>query len=208
MATWLEDTIAALINLGGVSPYQALYDEIERIRKEPLPPNWKASVRRTIETYSSDSEVFNGKRDFFYSVEGLSSGIWGLRGVNESKIATDIGEPALPTRSGTTVYRILRDTALARNIKNLHNHRCQICGDRLELISGEFYSEAHHIKPLGTPHNGPDVAENIIVLCPNHHVLCDYGAVQIDATLIHNVKGHTISNEYINYHNSKIYNKN
>jgi predicted restriction endonuclease len=144
---------------------------------------------------------------FFYSVEGLGAGIWGLRGYNKSKKAVDIEEPSSPGRSETTVYRILRDTTLARNLKKLHNNTCQICGHRLELKNGEYYSEAHHIKPLGSPHNGPDIADNIIVLCPNHHVLCDYGAIKLDAITIRNVAGHTISREYINYHNNEIFNK-
>jgi putative restriction endonuclease len=33
-----------------------------------------------------------------------------------------------------------------------------------------------HIKGLGRPHNGPDIIENMICLCPNHHEqFDDYG---------------------------------
>lgn len=38
------------------------------------------------------------------------------------------------------------------------------------------YAEAAHIRALGSPHNGPDVIENVLCLCPNHHVLFDNGA--------------------------------
>jgi predicted restriction endonuclease len=104
-------------------------------------------------------------------------------------------------RSLCETYRILRDTKLARQIKQLHNNRCQICGKTIDLSTGEFYSEVHHIKPLGAPHNGSDVAGNIIVLCPNHHVMCDYGAIPLKLEEIKQHPNHEIIMEYVTYHN-------
>ena len=57
-------------------------------------------------------------------------------------------------------------------VKRLHDFTCQICGTRLETPAGA-YAETCHIRPVGRPHNGPDVAENILCLCPNCHVLFD-----------------------------------
>jgi predicted restriction endonuclease len=68
-----------------------------------------------------------------------------------------------------------------------------------------MYAEAHHIKPLGRPHNGLDVAENIIVLCPNHHVQLDYGALKLSRETVQSIHGHYIASQYIEYHNSEIY---
>ncbi|WP_396022974.1 MULTISPECIES: HNH endonuclease [Bacillus cereus group] len=79
--------------------------------------------------------------------------------------------------------------------------------ERLQLLTNSYYSEAHHIKPLGSPHNGRDIRENIIVLCPNHHALCDYGAIPLNQDILKNVKGHELSQEFIDYHNSEIFNK-
>jgi predicted restriction endonuclease len=59
--------------------------------------------------------------------------------------------------------------------------------------------------PLGSEHNGPDVAENVIVLCPNHHVMCDYGAFELKSSELRMVNGHNVSEQYIEYHNSVIY---
>ena len=73
---------------------------------------------------------------------------------------------------------IVRDPSRARRIKALYKNRCQICGTRLECPAGP-YSEAAHVRPLGTPHDGPDTEENILCLCPNHHVLFDNGAISI-----------------------------
>ncbi|MFC1936002.1 HNH endonuclease, partial [Chloroflexota bacterium] len=70
------------------------------------------------------------------------------------------------------------------------NYRCQVCGTRLEGPAGP-YAEAAHIRPLGRPHNGPDMASNVLCLCPNHHVLFDLRAFAIvdDLTLLRH-QGH------------------
>jgi putative restriction endonuclease len=92
-------------------------------------------------------------------------------------------EPA--SRSETTIQRIVRDSQQARKIKELYDYHCQICNLRLETSAGA-YAEAAHIRPLGEPHNGSDTPDNILCLCPNHHVLFDYGAIGIadDLTLL------------------------
>jgi putative restriction endonuclease len=93
--------------------------------------------------------------------------------------------PSVAARRETTVLRIVRDTKQARRIKELYNYECQMCGTRLEGLAGP-YAEAAHIRPLGVPHNGPDTADNILYLCPNHHVLFDHGGVAVaqDLSLI------------------------
>jgi putative restriction endonuclease len=85
-------------------------------------------------------------------------------------------------RHETIVLRIIRDTKQARRIKELYDYRCQICEIRLEGLAGP-YAEAAHIRPLGTPHHGPDSPDNILCLCPNHHVLFDHGGVMINEDL-------------------------
>jgi putative restriction endonuclease len=88
-------------------------------------------------------------------------------------------------RELSTVSRIIRDTAVSRQVKELHAFQCQVCGIRLECEGGP-YAEAAHIRPLGSPHHGPDVIGNVLCLCPNHHVLFDRGALAIadDLSLI------------------------
>jgi hypothetical protein len=76
MATWLNDTITAMTELGGTCHYLDLYDKVKEIRGENIPASYDAIIRRTVETNSSDSKVFNGKNDLFYSVHGLGSGSW------------------------------------------------------------------------------------------------------------------------------------
>lgn len=77
---WLDWIVTALSNLGGNASYFNLYKEIARIRPGPLPDSWKAIIRRTIETHSSDSHNFTpGNDDLFFSVSGIGRGEWGLR---------------------------------------------------------------------------------------------------------------------------------
>ena len=205
MGKWLEDIIQALENHGGLAAYADLYGEIERIRTSPLPATWTAIVRQTIESHSSDSANFNGK-DIFYSVEGLGGGVWGLRKLLVlTPLASDVEEPSTPVRAKCETYRILRDTALAREIKMLHQNRCQLCDEVIHLPNSKTYSEAHHLKPLGHPHSGPDIAANIIVVCPNHHVECDYGAIKLELSGIRLHPKHHIGLEYIEYHNAHIF---
>lgn len=113
--------------------------------------------------------------------------------------AIDIAESSVPDRAITTTYRILRDTALARRIKADKDYRCQLCNTQLKVSSNQPYAEAHHIKPLGTPHNGPDIPENILCLCPNCHVMLDYGAINLNKNQLMEIK-----DEFIEYHNNTI----
>lgn len=81
-------------------------------------------------------------------------------------------------RVQSNVIRIVRDTEISKKVKELYDFKCQVCGIRLESATGP-YAEAAHIKPLGKPHNGPDSIDNLICLCPNHHVLFDRGGFTI-----------------------------
>ena len=85
---------------------------------------------------------------------------------------------------------------MARKIKEIHNFQCQICHETPIKLKSGFYAEAHHVKPLGSPYNGPDVANDIICVCPNCHVLLDYGVEELDHSKFPNV-----SQQYIDYHN-------
>ncbi|MEV4721715.1 YDG/SRA domain-containing protein [Micromonospora noduli] len=88
------------------------------------------------------------------------------------------GKPA--ARTEATIQRLVRSTAVANGVKRLHGYRCQVCGIQLVTPAGP-YAEAAHIRALGKPHNGPDVASNVLCLCPNDHLLFDTGAIYVDA---------------------------
>lgn len=204
MNPWISDICAALGNLGGIAHRSELLAEIRRIRPPPHPPTFVRTVQQCIQAHSSDSNGFRGP-DLLYSVNGIGSGVWGLRSMlSPTPPASDLNEVEAPGRVLLQTYRVLRDTELARKIKRLHQDRCQLCGHTVRLPDGSNYSEAHHIRPLGTPHVGPDIAENIVVLCPNHHVELDYGVVELRREQLTVVHGHSIAQQYIDYHNTVI----
>ncbi len=102
-----------------------------------------------------------------------------------------------------TVHRIVRDTAMSRTIKRLYEFQCQVCGVRLELEPGVFYAEAHHLQPLGSDHQGPDVPENLLCLCPNHHALFDYFAWPLDPAQL-KLNQHALGKAFVDYHNKRV----
>jgi hypothetical protein len=118
--------------------------------------------------------------------------------------ASDVNDAAHPERRETILRRLIRDTATARALKLRHQNQCQICGFAVPLWDGLTYAEAHHIRPLGQPHNGPDSPGNILILCPNHHVQCDLGAIRLDLALLRRLPDHAIDAEQIRYHNTTI----
>lgn len=206
MATWWQDVATAVENLGGVAAYKDIYAEVRRLRGDGV-ANLEAVVRKEVERHSSDSRAFEGRRDLFYSVEGLGGGVWGLRGADRPTLpANDLDVPdgaGAPERVEQFTFRIVRETALARRLKKLHQHECQLCSLTVTLADGSRYSEGHHLRPLGGPHHGPDVASNIIVVCPTCHVLLDYFAMPLVSDSIRRLDIHAIAAEHIAYHNAR-----
>lgn len=87
--------------------------------------------------------------------------------------------PMSTKRRQLITNRMVRDSALVRELKALYNDTCQICGIRIVIGPDRYYSEVHHIHPLGVKHDGPDTKSNAVVLCPNHHTAFDYGCIAI-----------------------------
>jgi len=112
------------------------------------------------------------------------------------------------TRRPGFFLRIIRDTKKAREIKKLYQYECQICGISLNTKAGK-YAEGAHIKPLGKPHDGDDNSDNILCLCPNHHVMLDKGSFSIadDLSLLGELsgtlrllQGHKLNKSNLQYH--------
>lgn len=101
------------------------------------------------------------------------------------------------------VNRVLRKAHLVRKIKNLYNNTCQVCGTQLALKNGDYYSEVHHIIPLGLPYSGPDKLSNMICVCPNHHALLDFKSIPLDTSILMLTK-HQLSQASLAHHN-KLY---
>lgn len=84
---WRHDVRAGLQSLGGFGHLKDIYEAVRFIRRtngRSVPTNLEAIVRRELEYNSSDAGVFQGKRDWFHSVDGIGSGVWAIRdGANE-----------------------------------------------------------------------------------------------------------------------------
>lgn len=105
---WKDEIVEALKALGGKARYEDIYAYIEKNTSRELTPQWKASVRNAMETFSSDSYNFNNKEDLFFSVGGIGNGNWGLR--NFSELTAEVsrgknkGKQLLPHRYADDKY--------------------------------------------------------------------------------------------------------
>jgi putative restriction endonuclease len=157
-------------------------------------------------TRCQDDIGLDGYRIFRFRLEAIPG---------ESKTFNEIAEPPWTYPPGRekarrvelTTSRVVRDTRIGRRVKELYDYRCQICGARIETPDGT-YAEACHIRPIGSPHHGPDRLENVLCLCPNHHVLFDYHAIHIsdDFVVVETgervtvVEGHEVGRDFLAYH--------
>jgi putative restriction endonuclease len=124
---------------------------------------------------------------------------------------SDIAAP--PDRVETHVQRIIRDTNAAKSLKALYDYKCQVCGLRIEPASGNFYIEVHHVRPLGGVHHGLDTYSNMLVLCPNHHAMFDFGipqfitheSIKIGEASHSLACKHNLEADVVAYHNEQIH---
>ena len=198
--TWREATINALTRMS-VRHHKNFFTRTQIIKEElhKISQDVATAGRTPPQTLSRVLQEL--RKEGFLEFDG--HGGYTLLTSTSEPVTSDIPhEYTSSDRAPTTVHRIVRDVGIVGELKRLYGYRCQMCGTRLELSSG-FYCEAHHLKPLGTPHNGPDAKANIILVCPNHHVLLDYGAIRIDIGSLQ-VNHHLVSNEFVNYHNQHI----
>ena len=129
-----------------------------------------------------------------------------------NQATSQTGNISLPKRKLIEIVRIIRNTAVSKDVKNLHKNICQVCNTPLFLADG-LYSEVHHLQPLGADHQGPDIPSNMIVVCPNHHALFDAGAIAITTETLKIISyngteigslsqanNHVVHEKFIKYH--------
>jgi predicted restriction endonuclease len=79
------------------------------------------------------------------------------------------------------IQKRTRDTWKVKELKKLYQDSCQICGFPVFMLINELhkvsYSEVCHIQPHSK--NGLDDYPNMMVLCPNHHIMFDIGIISI-----------------------------
>lgn len=121
-------------------------------------------------------------------------------------------EASYPSRKQEFIQRYIRNTAVSEDIKALYRNQCMVCNRTVKTPAGR-YAEGAHIKPLGKPHEGPDIKPNLLCLCPNHHVMFDFGGFGVDDNLeLLGIEGtlkvhpkHNIDERFLGYHREHIY---
>lgn len=95
------------------------------------------------------------------------------------------------TGKESIALRHRRSRQLAEELKRLYNYNCQICDGsipRIHIGGERYYVEVHHIKgfaevdsrkgKIGPTQEASDIlldkAENIVVVCPHHHMVLHY----------------------------------
>jgi hypothetical protein len=138
-----------------------------------------------------------------------------LTGKSEGGFLVPCDDSEPPTRVATSVLRIIRDTAIARSLKRLYDWKCQVCGQRICCDVDSFYAEGHHLRPLGK-HDGLDEPGNMLVLCPNHHAMFEFGlprflsptSIQIGRQRLRLTSKHEVASENIEYYMKSIRGRN
>jgi len=105
----------------------------------------------------------------------------------ESFVSYDSMNPQNKSSHTITIERLVRDTRLSKQLKELYKNTCQLCGKQVKGRNRQFISEAHHIQPYNSTHEGDDTFKNLIVLCPNCHAQFDqlYYAINPETEDIH-----------------------
>ncbi|MBR5246521.1 MAG: HNH endonuclease [Clostridia bacterium] len=181
--TYKEKTIEALKQLGGHAYLSDIYEAFENLNdNEILPKSYKAIIRATLEHNSSDSFVFNGKEDLFYSVDGIGNGHWGLRTIDDeykyelTQEDDEFSEGKLQLKKHLTKERNPKLISRAKKIfAEKHNNQlyCEICGFNFNekyASLGDGFIEAHHIKPVSQMEEDEKTKiSDLVMVCSNCH---------------------------------------
>jgi HNH endonuclease len=142
----------------------------------------KLNRRQEFSQLLKDLASFGLGNDLSSNVDDLKNFIFSskINGVLDSLLfeLPEVGEGRTKT---ITLVRdgIQRDRSLVIQLKEMYNNTCQVCGFRISTPFGAI-SEAAHIQGIGSPHYGPDVLGNLLVLCPNHHTSFDNAGWYLD----------------------------
>jgi 5-methylcytosine-specific restriction protein A len=103
----------------------------------------------------------------------LIRGLLARGSVDQFDLPQQGGEPAERISVQSTVF--MRDSALRAAALQRANGRCEFCGrPGFTMSDGRVFLETHHIVPLSA--GGPDSADNIAAVCPNHHREAHHGS--------------------------------
>ena len=183
MATWKEEIIESLKDLGGEATLEEIYEQIDARGNRELTDSFKNTVRGVIYRASSDSEHFQGTEDLFYSVDGKGNGRWGLRDYEPTKATVDLTEddegfPEGKKKLRLHIYKernskVIREAKERFKSENNGKLFCEVCDFDYSKKYGELgegYIEGHHIIPVSElEENSRTRVEDIVLVCADCH---------------------------------------
>ena len=162
--------------------------------------------------YVDKCERVRGKSGFYVCRFHLNSNL------KIDQLEEDIGENLKVSyqrapRVEETRERVQRIRENREKITLMYQYKCQVCGIQLDVPSGNPIAIGAHIKGVGRPSQGPDVVQNMLCLCPNHHAQFDRYSFYIDPDN-YKIKGlqlfenkkifkhqkHNIDSQFLRYH--------
>lgn len=214
----LSEVIQAFAELGGEAEWTDVKSHITKKRGGNFAPyldqlNFDTTMFQVVQQHCKGYRKFTGDVQFVK----IRAGHFRLAAQKPPPVTEFIQPPfdieAPPGRIEANVQRIVRDTVAAKSLKARYDYKCQVCGLRIEPTTGSYYIEVHHVKPLGGGHNGYDTHTNMLVLCPNHHAMFDFGIplfTAADRIMIGDTSHtltckHALIEDVIAYHNEQIY---
>ncbi len=185
---WLDEIIDALTELGGHATLNEIAEKIleRNIMDFEANPSFRERIRGTIYNHSSDGTYYKGevggKKDIFYSVNGIGKGHWGLRGYEPTESSVDVTEDDIGFVEGRKKLRqhIIRERnplvikIAKERYREIHGKLfCEVCGfDFYEKYGelGEDFIEGHHTIPVSELEEGQRTRiEDIAIVCSNCH---------------------------------------
>lgn len=101
------------------------------------------------------------------------------------QFSMDPGEHAVGAaeKRGVTSQVFVRSEEVRRQVRLRAEGRCEWCQKvGFKTATGEIYLETHHVISLSE--GGPDVASNVVALCPNHHREAHHGKERDEMRLL------------------------
>lgn len=176
--TWMQavaDVVVVIVNQRNTNEFSLadVYDYKNMLAgRFPNNRHVEAKIRQVLQRLRDTGLVtFEGHGSYLLDLDSPD--------VEFQQDTTDFLSKGPTPRVKRTQYVRLRNTLLASSVKERYSFRCQVCHSTVQLADRN-YAESHHIRPLGHPHNGSDIESNILVACPNHHVMLDRGALSIE----------------------------
>ena len=149
--------------------YSYLFDKKEKLinkKKKLIVPE---DIREYLAVYSTIfDDVFSVECITHGEIVELKESIQGFDELEIEQILQTKDNSSIIEKEKTVKIRKL-DRTIGENLKIIYGYKCQICGLFVGEIYGTTVIHTHHIEYFSISLNNN--ADNIMVVCPNHHAI-------------------------------------